>query len=240
MSRYANRFTMGEVRRFWDGVADEYERENERVERIHTQRFREALKRLALASGMKVLNVWSRAGGAVPYLRGASEGITLVNMELSSGMLWHAARRYPGESFVQGSLHEFPFPARAFDAVLSLETLEHVPDPLVFLQEIRRVLVPGGSLVMSLPPSAVEWTAALNDRLKFHHGEGPHRFIAPEEVKRMLSEADFTLVSHRGTLYLPFKGTAFESFDAKLSGLFADGPLAQFGLRQFYVCKVSR
>ncbi|MGD1048874.1 MAG: methyltransferase domain-containing protein [Candidatus Krumholzibacteriaceae bacterium] len=240
MSAYANRFTMDEVRRFWDGVADEYERENERVERIHTQRFREALKRLALAPGMRVLNVWSRAGGAVPYIRGASEGITLVNMELSIGMLRHAARRYRRESFVQGSLHDFPFPARAFDAVLSLETLEHVPDPFLFLQEIRRVLAPGGSLVMSLPPSAVEWTAALNNSLKFHHGEGPHRFIAPEETKRMLAEAGFTLVSHRGTLFLPFRGIVFESLDAGLSSLFANGPFAQLGLRQFYVCKVSR
>ena len=238
MSRYANRFTMEDVRLFWDGVAGAYERENERVGRIHTQRFREALKRLRLTPGMRVLNVWCRAGGAVPYLRGACGGITLVNMELSLAMLKRAVPRYGGENFVQGSLHELPFGGGAFDAALSLETLEHVPDPLRFLTEIRRVLVPGGSFVMSLPPSAAEWTAALNDRFKFHHGEGPHRFIAPDEVKRMLAEAGFTLVSHRGTLFVPLNGALFESIDSGLSALFAGGPLAQLGLRQFYVCRV--
>ncbi len=240
MSRYANRFSMDAVRLFWDGVAVEYGEENARVERIHTQRFREALKRLRLRPGMKVLNVWSRTGSAAPYLRSALADIVLVNAELSRGMLRQAARLHPGESFVQSSLHALPFGGAAFDAVLSLETLEHVPDPFLFLSEIRRVLAPGGDLVMSLPPSAVEWTAFLNDRLKFHHGEGPHRFIAPREVKRMLREAGFELVEHRGTLFLPLKGACFESFDLKLSALFAGGPLAQLGLRQFYVCKVAR
>lgn len=240
MSRYANRFTMDEVRRFWDGVADEYEDENERVEWVHTQRFREALRRLHLEPGMRVLNVWCRAGGAVPYLRAACPSIALVNAELSRALLAHAARSHADECFVQTSLHDLPFPASSFDVVLSLETLEHVPDPLRFLEEIRRVLVPGGTLVMSLPPSAVEWTAALNDRLKFHHGEGPHRFLAPRLVKRMLPEAGLTLVEHRGTLFVPLKGATFERIDARLSALFGAGPLAQLGLRQFYVCTAAR
>jgi SAM-dependent methyltransferase len=228
------------VRLFWDGVAVEYGEENERVERMHTQRFREALRRLALRPGMRVLNIWSRTGSAAPYLRGACADIMLVNAELSRGMLGQAARIHGGENFVQSSLHELPFGSAVFDAVLSLETLEHVPDPLLFLGELRRVLVPGGDLVMSLPPSFAEWTSLLNSILKFHHGEGPHRFLAPREVKRMLGDAGFELLEHRGTLFLPFPGTFLESLDARLSALFADGPLAQLGIRQFYVCKAPR
>ncbi len=240
MSRYANRFSMDAVRLFWDGVAVEYGEENERVERMHTQRFREALKRLTLRPGMKVLNVWSRTGSAAPYLRSACADIVLVNAELSRGMLDQASRLHRGENFVQSSLHELPFGSASFDAVLSLETLEHVPDPLLFLEELRRVLAPGGDLVMSLPPSFAEWTSLLNSCLKFHHGEGPHRFLAPREVKRMLRDAGFELLEHRGTLFVPFQGTFFESLDAALSAICADGPLAQLGIRQFYVCKVAR
>ena len=240
MSRCANRFSMDSVRLFWDGVADEYGEENERVESIHTQRFREALRRLKLRPGMKVLNVWSRTGSAVSYVRKACADIAIVNAELSRGMLSQAARLHPGENFVQSSLHELPFGTSVFDTVLSLETLEHVPDPLLFLAEIRRVLVPGGDLVMSLPPSAVEWTSFLNNRFKFHHGEGPHRFLAPCEVKRMLGEAGFELLEHRGTLFVPFAGAFFKWLDSSLSALFAEGPLAQLGLRQFYVCKAAR
>lgn len=239
MSAHANRFTMDEVRLFWDGVADGYEHENELVGWVHTQRFREGLRRLAPASGMRVLNVWCRAGGAVPFMRAAAPLVALVNAEISLGLLRNAKKKHPGESFVQSSLHDLPFESGCFDAVLSLETLEHVPDGALFLAEVRRVLRPGGTLVMSLPPSAAEWTSDLNDILKFHHGEGPHRFLAPREVKQMLREAGLDLVEHRGTLFVPLRYGFCERLDRRLSALFGSGPLAQFGLRQFYVCRAS-
>ncbi|RJR28322.1 MAG: class I SAM-dependent methyltransferase [Candidatus Latescibacterota bacterium] len=239
MSAHANRFTMDEVRLFWDGVADEYEHENELVGWVHTQRFREGLRRLPLEGGMRLLNVWCRAGGAVPFVRAAGPGVRLVNAELSLGLLRRAREKHPDESFVQVSLHELPFEKGTFDAVLSLETLEHVPDGVLFLAEIRRVLRPGGALVMSLPASAVEWTSDLNDLLKFHHGEGPHRFLAPREVKEMIREAGLSLLEHRGTLFVPLRYGFCERLDRRLSTFFGGGPLAQFGLRQFYVCRAS-
>lgn len=92
---------------------------------------------------------------------------------------------------------------------------------------------------MSLPPSSAEWTSVLNGVLRFHHGEGPHRFLPPREVKAMLAEAGFRLDGHRGTLFLPFGGRLFEGADRALTRLFGPGPLAQLGLRQFYVCTAS-
>jgi SAM-dependent methyltransferase len=44
-----------------------------------------------------------------------------------------------------------PFPAASFDAVLCSQVLEHVFEPEAFLQEIARVLRPGGTLVLSVP-----------------------------------------------------------------------------------------
>ncbi|MDQ4069105.1 MAG: class I SAM-dependent methyltransferase [Actinomycetota bacterium] len=44
-----------------------------------------------------------------------------------------------------------PFPDATFDVVVTLETIEHVLDPDALLQEARRVLVPGGTLVLSTP-----------------------------------------------------------------------------------------
>jgi SAM-dependent methyltransferase len=45
----------------------------------------------------------------------------------------------------------FPFRSRAFELVLAGEILEHVPFPEDFLQEIHRVLWPGGRVVGSVP-----------------------------------------------------------------------------------------
>ena len=54
-----------------------------------------------------------------------------------------AAVLYDGE--------RMPLPDASFDAVMSIETLEHVADEARTLAEIRRVLQPGGTLVLSVP-----------------------------------------------------------------------------------------
>ncbi|MBD3180003.1 MAG: methyltransferase domain-containing protein [Candidatus Latescibacteria bacterium] len=240
MSRFRNSFRMEEVEEFWDELAEhEYEHANDKMDRVHTQRFREAVERLPIKEDSVVLNVWSRVGDGVPFLRRAFGDFRLVNAELSLEMLKASRKLNPAELHVQTSLHSLPFADNSFNVVMSLETLEHVPDPLLFLLEIRRILVSGGVLVMSLPPSAAEWTSVLNNILKFHHGEGPHRFLAPSEVMEMLEEAGLRLEDYTGTLFLPFGGIKIEGIDRFFSRAIGKTFLGQLGLRQFYVCRVT-
>jgi 2-polyprenyl-3-methyl-5-hydroxy-6-metoxy-1,4-benzoquinol methylase len=64
-----------------------------------------------------------------------------------------ARQHYGTESviFSQGDLRDIPHPDAAFDVVVSFETLEHVTEHERFVAEIKRVLRPGGLLVMSSP-----------------------------------------------------------------------------------------
>ena len=52
---------------------------------------------------------------------------------------------------VAGTALSLPFVDASFDAVFSTQVLEHVPEPLVMLREIERVLRPGGVLICSAP-----------------------------------------------------------------------------------------
>ena len=44
-----------------------------------------------------------------------------------------------------------PFPDETFDLIVTQETLEHVPDPFKAMEEMARVLKPGGTLYVQLP-----------------------------------------------------------------------------------------
>lgn len=69
------------------------------------------------------------------------------------------ATEYIGTDYLSDRSHpdivasaiSLPFKAGVFDTVVSTEVLEHVPDPLSALKEMRRVMHPRGHLVLSAP-----------------------------------------------------------------------------------------
>ncbi len=71
-----------------------------------------------------------------------------VGVDLSIPALRHALRR--GARAVAADAARLPF-GRAFDAVVSFETIEHVADPERFVAECARVLRAGGLLIVSTP-----------------------------------------------------------------------------------------
>jgi SAM-dependent methyltransferase len=60
-------------------------------------------------------------------------------------------RRYHSVPDVFGDARRLPFAAGAFDAVMILEVLEHVPEEHEAMREANRVLRPGGRLFLSVP-----------------------------------------------------------------------------------------
>jgi SAM-dependent methyltransferase len=59
--------------------------------------------------------------------------------------------RAPGRHLVQGSLTRLPFVDGAFDTVICSEVIEHIPRDQVHLEELVRVIAPGGSLILGTP-----------------------------------------------------------------------------------------
>jgi SAM-dependent methyltransferase len=73
----------------------------------------------------------------------------------------------------------------AFDAVLCTEVLEHVPEPILVLKEISRILKPGGQAFISAPLGS----GLHQQPYHFYGGFTPHFY------KRFLSEFGMELVS---------------------------------------------
>lgn len=235
-----NNFAIEEVRAFWDGVAGEYESTNEKVGYVHTQRFEQAMILGSVQPEMKILNVWSRTGSLIPFLRKIDK-LEITHREVSPKMMEIAAHRYPKEHFSLTDLEDFSeFADRSFDRVISLETLEHAPKPEIFLKELARVLKPDGKLIMSLPPKGAEIPEFIY-KLFFHdHGEGPHNFLWPSEVKTLLRSAGLTLTHHQAFIIFPLGNDLLtRRVSHFLTKFLGPTPFGNFGVRHFYVAKKS-
>jgi SAM-dependent methyltransferase len=80
-----------------------------------------------------------------------------------------------------GDALQLPFPSNTFDRIIASEVLEHVSDDQVALNEIYRVLKPGGTLAATVPswlPEQVCW--ALSDEYHAPFVEGGHVRIYSE------------------------------------------------------------
>jgi ubiquinone/menaquinone biosynthesis C-methylase UbiE len=86
------------------------------------------------------------------------------------------------ESIVQGDAQSVPFQNAVFDAVVSLDTLEHVADDDAAAKEVARILRPGGVLVMNVP--AYRWLWGPHDVALMHH-----RRYTRSQVCRLLENA---------------------------------------------------
>ena len=78
---------------------------------------------------------------------------TVVGVDIDTESIDHADRRYarPGLEFMAANALELPFDNHRFDVVVSFETLEHLVEHEELLASFRRVLRPGGFLLLSSP-----------------------------------------------------------------------------------------
>ncbi|WP_051039738.1 bifunctional 2-polyprenyl-6-hydroxyphenol methylase/3-demethylubiquinol 3-O-methyltransferase UbiG [Synechococcus sp. PCC 7336] len=62
-----------------------------------------------------------------------------------------AKQNYPNLEFFQGNLEHAPFDSASFDVVVFSDVIEHVYDEVACLNELYRVLKPGGLLILTTP-----------------------------------------------------------------------------------------
>jgi SAM-dependent methyltransferase len=131
-----------------------------------------AVELLTLMSDDRFLDLGCGLGAALEHAD--ATGAKSVGIDPSPAMVERAARRVPGAEVREGSAESIPFEDDRFTAALAVSTYHHWADPDAGLAEVRRVLAPGGRLLI------------FERKLKKSSGHGMDRAGA-DRLARMLA-----------------------------------------------------
>jgi demethylmenaquinone methyltransferase/2-methoxy-6-polyprenyl-1,4-benzoquinol methylase len=129
------------------------------------------VSRVDAGEGDHVLDVATGTGAVVAELV-RQRGCRVTGLDQSPEMLEEAGRRVPaGVTLVRGEADHLPFPENSFAALTFTYLLRYVDDPGATLQELARVVRPGGTvagLEFGIPPAPVPralWSAYVRAAL---------------------------------------------------------------------------
>jgi SAM-dependent methyltransferase len=109
--------------------------------------------------------------------------------------LVRALRRNPGATIFAADILDFPSDDAAFDIVFFNHVIEHIPEDVRALQTVRRILRPGGLLILGTPNEGAWWwqVAYRRDPASLAGTDHCH-FYTGESIGAKVTQAGFTLL----------------------------------------------
>ena len=175
------------------------------------------IKLAALRPGERVLDV-ACGSGVVARLAAQLVGSsgTIAGLDINPGMLAVARSTTPPGMAIdwhEASAEAMPLPDASFDAVLCQMGLQFVSDKHAALSEMRRVLAPGGRLVLNVPGPTPQLFVIMANALARHISSEAAGFVNQvfslhntAELQNLITGAGFSDVSvqaHTTSLRLP-------------------------------------
>ncbi len=157
--------------------------------------------RAALFAGARhILDIGSGTGAFLPHVRRHAPGATITALDLSGAMLRRARARdrvRGGVGWLRANAQRLPVAANRIDLVTCHDSFAHLEDRPAALAEFRRVLVPGGRLLILHDISRAQVNAihaqAADPRVRAH-------LLPPVgDVIRVLMSAGFMVLTAEDT-----------------------------------------
>jgi SAM-dependent methyltransferase len=128
----------------------------------------------------------------------AEHATTVIGLDYDEQTVAHVRAKYPRIDVRHGNLADLPLPADAVDVVVNFQVIEHLWDQGQFVAECRRVLRPGGALLMSTP-NRITFSPGRDTPLNPFHT----RELNAAELTALLVDAGFTMEAMLGVFHAP-------------------------------------
>jgi len=137
--------------------------------------------------GERALDVGTGTGHFAADL--VSRGLRVIGADLSGPMLAQARRKGTRAHWVRGDAVKLPLASGSFDLVLSVTALEFVARPEAAVQEMWRMVRPGGKLVIGVLNACGPWAWARRRETRARETPFSHaRFLSSREFVGLLRQ----------------------------------------------------
>lgn len=192
-------------------------------------------------AGKRVLEVGCGHGGGASYLTRTQRPASYTGLDLNPAGIEFCRERHsvPDLDFVRGNAEDLPFPDESFDAVINVESSHCYPHFGVFLEEVARVLSPGGYFLYtdSRPRELIaDWEAAL--------AAAPlqmisHRDIKDEVMRGMQTQWQLSSMSRSDQRALRQLFGLYEDMDMRNGKIYRELETGGFSYRMYCFAKPS-
>ncbi|MBM3228230.1 methyltransferase domain-containing protein [Candidatus Peribacteria bacterium] len=233
-------WTFADMAAHWDSVA--YDKSNAKID-SYLRRFIDSAPLFTIPPQAQVLDIDCRTANGTIFFQNKYPTATLSCIAMAESFV-RIAREKIGMHGMQASvtqLQSLPLSAASeqFDTVLCYETVEHVPDPQVFIAELARVLKPNGTLVLTTPNRLWEPIHWLSATFKLDHGEGPHRMLPRKELIGYLTNNGLHIQIERTFVLIPAGPKWLLRFGKWLENTLPQPVLQVIALRRTFICHKS-
>lgn len=134
--------------------------------------------------------------------------VKVVSLDVAQVNAEKALSSYPSENHasVVADAFALPFRENTFDCVVASEIIEHTTDPVAFIEALKRVLKPGGTLIVSTPyMEKIEYSLCIHCNCKTPKNAHLHSFdknnMEKLYAKAIMNIDNMTLVGNKFLLY---------------------------------------
>jgi 2-polyprenyl-3-methyl-5-hydroxy-6-metoxy-1,4-benzoquinol methylase len=184
----------------------------------------------------RILDIACGTGYGTAILASSSGNTSVTGVDLSGEAIRHATKMYPRHNilFIQKDIFAFTN-SELFDTVVSLETIEHIHNPLDVVSHLLNLLKPGGHLIISAPV-----TPSMDGNPYHVNDFSVHSFknlfsrptlkiieelsqVQPYSIKEVIGSKKINRLKKTDRSLLRFYCKYPRKFFARLQSLFADG-----------------